>query len=281
MKKEILSLVRLRDRMLLTGGGETCAYEYGQPEFCEDSSLWDPLLTLSMSITKGYANIEYRFPERLVEGITIVREEPPLEPLPLETYWSLFDKLFPRYKNAYPGPHSCATDFFLETLLTVHLTTRQVELFYLPWLLQETDLTGQPANNLEENMILTTSTERVNHLQWAWGSLWTFYGCIALNLLMNIVVFIWVYETIPVELASLADVDFANSYFNMKQLGEDTALKEAYCSLEHLTTRELVTKLCKIQLRFIPKTDPKTGPKTDEDDDEDEGLIRPGGEGEP
>jgi hypothetical protein len=219
-----------------------------------------------MSITKGYANIKYRFPERLVEDLIIVRETPPLEPLPLKTYWSLFDTLFPPYTNAYPDPHSCDTNFFLETVLTVQLAPRQVELFYLPWLLQETDLSEEPVDNLiEENIILTTSTERVNRLQWGWGSLWIFYGCVGLNILMNIVVAIWVYKTIPVKLASLADVDFANSYFNMPRPDEATSLENAYRDLANLSTRELVNKFHNIRIRFIAKTDGA--------------LIPPGGEG--
>jgi hypothetical protein len=212
-----------------------------------------------MSITKGFANIKYRFPERLVEDLTIVRGEPPLEPLPLKTYWSLFDQLFPRYTNAYPDPHSCDTDFFLETVLTVQLAPRQIELFYLPWLLQKTDLNDEPTHDtIDENVIITTSTKRVNHLQWGMGSFWIFYGCVALNILMNIIVFIWVYTTIPVELASLADVDFPNSYFNMKRPGEHTSLEKAYrdlanLSTANLSTRELVARLYNIRLRFIPK----------------------------
>jgi len=220
-----------------------CAYprEAYTEGLCDDRGGWQDFLTVSMVVTKGLANIKYRFPERTVDETSIGRQTA-FGPLPVTTYTALFDKLFPKYTDTFPRDDAPETHLLLDVTSFVEDESRQIELLYLPLLLQETDL-SLVANLPLVNQIYVVSTKRRFYVSWAWQSLYVFYACIAVNwfwcICRGIQIFIIKWPRPNIDRSNLSEIDFVDALLAQRN-PSITRLAKAYKSLGSLETKEIV-----------------------------------------
>jgi hypothetical protein len=158
---------------------ETWAHSGKAASFCAASALHLPdeegredqgnchfYPTVSINVWEHYADVIYQFPERGVYAIENISDSRPVDPVPLETYFKLYDILFPTF-SADVDPDGLDTYLFVAAGLAGKnkLRPRQLEVYLLPWLMQ------QP---MSENSLAAVYCKRVYRIQLALESFWVF-----------------------------------------------------------------------------------------------------------
>jgi hypothetical protein len=129
--------------------------------------------TVSIDIWKRYADVTYQFPERSIYAIDNISDGIAVDPVPLETYFQLYDILFPTFSTDV-DPDGLDTYLFVAAGLAGKnkLRPRQLEVYLLPWLMQQQVSATDKLPS--ENLLAAIHCTRVYTIQLALESSWLF-----------------------------------------------------------------------------------------------------------
>lgn len=167
---------------------ERLAYSGKEASFCSPSSLHLPdeegredrdnchfYPALSINVWKRYADLTYLSPERSIEAIENLSDPIPVNPVSLETYFKLYDILFPAFSTDV-DPDGVDTYLFKVAGLAgkKKLRSRQLELYLLPWLMQQPDMSAIDKAVPGENLFSAIYCQSVYRIQFDFESFWIF-----------------------------------------------------------------------------------------------------------
>ena len=232
-----------------------CAAPYDEylkePLRCDDGvTHWHRFVTLSIEVWKSYGDVKYWLPERRVnDAITNIQEKIPIKSVPVEMYIKLYDALFPSYSFSNANPDDPRFDLFMQVVNFGHQVPRQVELYYLPWLMQQTNLNAIKPEDLPlENFINANVSKRIYILQFSWYSFYIFYACVGYNLVWCLGVSVYVLRYPRISLSSLSDVDLIDSISNHPDQW-DSPLGQRFRHMSSLNTEEIAANVKDIIIR--------------------------------
>jgi hypothetical protein len=169
----------------------------------------------------------------------------------------LFDKIFPKYSDTFPDLDAPEGYLIMQVAKFVENQSRQIELFYLPFLLQKADLTDVTKLPLE-NQIPVVSMKRRFYVAWAWQSRYIFYACVGANLVWGtfwgIQILIITWPKSDIDRSALSEVDFVHAplalpYESAKRLAQ------AHRSLDTLETKEIAAATRHLRIRVAIATE--------------------------
>lgn len=127
---------------------------------------------------------------------------------------------------------------------------RQVELYYLPWLMQQTDMSTMDMKNLEhENLIPAILSKRVYRLQLAWHSFWFFLGCSGVNIGWCI----WLYSQLKSGNRQISQSPFSNVNLIDSIIGynQSAMLISKFDAMRNLNAVTIAKELQHVKIKVI------------------------------